>query len=437
MESNVIYFGFYSGDDSELTAFWVTDDDRVFAPLNNEEQMLRQYDPVPGFYEEMKNIIEGNIKTGNQTFEIAEQEDINIFIDENVSDKINISKLSDIMTPPAEYRGEDFMLTSNEIQLDDLDAVKEKMKSMQWEKCDVVFPYTEENANIEKQISWMNGGNILFFTDKGLLYTPEECYRAANQDEANELLDMLYANIDKADPKFRMAAQLTEGCKFRNFSCQFDIRFNVPAEASIIDDGHWLATYGDYYFDNETGEIMYSGRAVTSNEVTDPVEFDPAFRKFVYRKYPDGKEFYEEKMQDGTVTAHYEGYDDLFPIFDYAGLYKKILKDIYVFDENEEDVMPYVDEDNGVNGHTYTFLLNGKQTRDTELGVGIDNQGRLQRYSYKAFVCPFLLEDNAPEDITEEPAETVYEEQMLIIGSYVEFDKEDFSIPTDNGEYDR
>ena len=52
-------------------------------------------------------------------------------------------------------------------------------------------------------------------------------------------------------------------------------------------------------------------------------------------------------------------------------------------------------------------------------------------------MSPFLLEDNAPEDITEEPAETVYEEQMLIIGSYVEFDKEDFSIPTDNGEYDR
>ena len=364
-----ITVGFDLGtEDSDVTEATVTEDGKLLAVLTADgEEIYRIYDVGTDFYEAMKNILERNVPTGKNEFESADQDEVNAFIDENIREETQIGVSSKLL-----IEGYQQKYISNYVDINNIDEIKAKMKSIPWEKCDITLPYSAEYKDSIRMFSW----DTVIFSDKGLLYNGTECcYRPANREDVEEIVNMLYnAGFKLLSPEMRLMIVLSEGCNFRTVQGSYSALHEVPLEASETGSRYYVQSEGTIYVDNETGGVMADGNGT---ELSSGEE-----RRYAYLKYADiDRVRYDEARGEGLSTAHYDGrIKNVFHEFDYLGLYKEFVRlASEQFEKTDwECIHDPLDSDDG-NDNCYAFTWTGDNEKRT-INIFVDEQGKLIKY---------------------------------------------------------
>lgn len=287
---------------------------------------------------------------------------VSSFIDENINDNMQIKINSQLL-----IEGIDSDYISESVSVDNLEEVKAKMESMQWEKCDPMILDTDEYKTSSKEFLW----KTVELNDQGLLYNGTEyCYKAVNSEDAEALSEMLSSNMS---PEMNLIISLKEGYKFRNMSGTYSALHTVPAEASATGESYCVTSKGTISVNKGIDGVMVEGNG---NELGSNDE-----RRYVYLRYASDRVRYDEAHGEGESTAHYDG-RELFPELDYINIYKRIVSKI----EDHINDMKCIHEGEvlGENGETldiYNYAFTWTEDNEEKtMNVFVDEQGRLIEY---------------------------------------------------------
>ncbi|MBR1822658.1 MAG: hypothetical protein IJ779_00335 [Ruminococcus sp.] len=328
------------------------------------------YDSGTAIYDRIREITDGLTAVEPFSGEIASQEEIDSFVEENIDSQLYYHISSPLLEETQGITGSrgTKVMTDN----DTVEAIKAKLKSFTWEKGSSFAPYTEGFNDHSREFMWANSENTIYFSENGLLYNSSKSYRLTDTEDIAEIWDILHENIAEESPDFRLTESIINGYNFRNMTGTYSASFTVPAEVSVSGKSFVIESDGTAYVDKENGGIMLEGSGTVSYNNKAETE------RYAYIKYPDGRERYDEARGEGESTAHYDGYNTLFPMLDYAELYKQVLYDIesYYASESKEFI---TDEDNSDGSHTYAFKWL-KDKEKTTVNVTVNEQGKITSY---------------------------------------------------------
>ena len=337
---------------------------------NTEDGTVIVYDAGTDIFERIKEIADGLENVAPFNGEMASQEEIDSFVDEGIRKQMYYHFDSPLMKEvPSNVGG--FGMTVD-LNKDAFEAIKEKLRSFTWEKGSAFGAFEDGSPANIKQFYWVNDKDSVYFTENGLFYSSDKCYRITDPDDIAEIWDMLYANITDTEPEFRLAESITKGCVFRNMTGTYKAQFKVPAEVSVSGQSFVIDSEGTAYVDRENGGAMLEGSGTVSYNNKAETE------RYAYLKYPDGKVRYDEAKGDGESTAHYKGVADVFSMLDYSSLYKQVTLDINSY--NEADSNEFItDKDNGDGTHLYAFTWTTVKEKTT-VKVTVNEQGKIISY---------------------------------------------------------
>lgn len=286
---------------------------------------------------------------------------VSSFIDENINNNMQIKINSQLL-----IEGIDSDCISESVSVDNLEEVKAKMESIQWEKCDPLILDTDEYTS-SKEFLW----KTVELNDKGLLYNGTEyCYKAVNSEDAEELNEMLSLNMS---PEMNLMISLKEGYKFRNMSGTYYALHTVPAEASETGESYLVTSKGTISVNKDIDGVMAEGdgKELGSNDK----------RRYAYLRYANDRVRYDEAHGEGESTAHYDG-RELLPELDYINIYKRIVSKIADHINNMQCI--HAGEELGENGeklNTYNYAFTWTEDNEEKtMNVVVDEQGRLIKY---------------------------------------------------------
>ncbi len=286
---------------------------------------------------------------------------VSSFIDENINNNMQIKINSQLL-----IEGIDSDCISESVSVDNLEEVKAKMESIQWEKCDPLILDTDEYTST-KEFLW----KTVELNDKGLLYNGTEyCYKAVNSEDAEELNEMLSLNMS---PEMNLMISLKEGYKFRNMSGTYSALHTVPAEASETGESYLVTSKGTISVNKDIDGVMAEGdgKELGSNDK----------RRYAYLRYANDRVRYDEAHGEGESTAHYDG-RELLPELDYINIYKRIVSKIADHINNMQCI--HAGEELGENGeklNTYNYAFTWTEDNEEKtMNVVVDEQGRLIKY---------------------------------------------------------
>ena len=369
LNGKFVCIGYDDTDGSEFNSIIITDRGELIFCNNNEDVKSFVYDVGTDFYEKMKKLAENNEGTGSHDYEIVQQEIINEIIDKYIREETMICVNSQLLIDGM-YQN----YISQCVDVENIEEVKDKMKSIQWEKCDNMLAHTDEYKDSVRQYLW----ETVFFNDKGLLYNDAEfCYRPVNAEDVEELVEMLYSNVKTLSPEMRLMMSLSEGFNFSNVKGSYSAIHEVPTEVSETGESYYVQSKGTIYADKSIYGIIAEGEGyeLESNEP----------RRYCYISYADDDRVcYDEARGEGVSTAHYDGRrENMLHEFDYFGMYKKIVN---LLDSHLEfDDWECLNEgyDIGVNDtvvRNYAFTWTEDNIEKT-MNVFVDEQGKLIKYN--------------------------------------------------------
>lgn len=351
---------------AKMNSILVTDRGEMIFYNNNEDAKSLVYDVGTDFYEAMKNLVENNKGTGNYNYEIVQQDIINEIIDENIKAETFIS-----INSPLLMEGINQKYISEAVTAENIEEVKNKMKSVQWEKCDDILAYTDEYKDCVRQFLW----GTVCFNDKGLLYNGAEfCYRPANKEDVKELVNMIYSNTDKLSPEMKLMMSLSEGYNFSNLKGSYSALHEVPAEISETGESYYVQSEGTIYIDKSIYGIIAEGEGfeLKTNEP----------RRYCYIEYAaDNKVRYDEARGEGESTAHYNGelsndFHELNYFVMYRGLVNFLGSHLGI---DEWECIQDGNESNDTGLINYAFTMTENNIKKT-INIFVDEQGKLIEY---------------------------------------------------------
>lgn len=337
----------------------------------NEDGSAIIYDSGTAIYDRIRDITDGLAEVEPFSGEIASQEEIDSLVEENIGSQLYYHISSPLLEETQGITGG--LGIKVMLNKDDTEAIKAKLKSFTWEKGSPFAPYTKGFNDHSREFMWANSENTIYFSENGLLYNSSKSYRITAPEDISEIWDMLHENFAEEDPDFRLTESLIKGYDFRNMTGTYKAQFTVPAEVSESGKSFMIDSEGTAYIDKENCGIMLEGSGTVSYNNKAETE------RYTYLKYPNGRERYDEARGEGESTAHYNGFDDLFPMLDYSGLYKQVLLDLnsYYESDSKESI---ADEDNPDGTHTYAFKWL-KDKEKTTVNVTVNEQGKIMLYT--------------------------------------------------------
>lgn len=332
----------------------------------DEDRSTVLYDAGTEIYDKIRAITEKLSDIDSFRGEIASQEEIDSIINKNVKEDVIYS----VKLPLQQENDEIIASNSTQLIISNLDSVKDKMKSLKWEKGSIFAILTEEYNSSTREYVWHD--TPLIFNEKGILFDGNNCYRITDEGDIAEIIDLLNENIDSASPQFKLTESL-RNCNFRNMEGSYTARFTVPALISDTGQKMTVRSEGKIYVDNENNGVYAEASATVNNDST---------QRYVYLKYPDGRVRYDQAKGEGESVAHCEGTTDFIPVLDYAGLYTQVLKDIETYKNTENrQFMNFKNNPDGT--HTYDFTWLDEDIKTKTFSVTVDEQGKIMIYTKK------------------------------------------------------
>lgn len=336
-----ILLHFLCKDDSfrplDAYSFYIYDDNTVRLEIDYEDPEtgssysaeICMYQFSPGFYNDIKTLIESELYTQSEDNEFVDFEIISKMLDDNIVYDENINEIN-FRPGDGQYDPSINFSFSNEDRFN----FRENLKRYAWVVSDEDFDYTN---------FYIMGGSLLINED-GVIHTDSGNYKPSDEKYTEEIIADLKAAFE-VDEIAWLQRRIYEGSKsFSSLEADIDIFCYIPEYDSIIEEAYRIESSGKIYLSNPHYLISLEGKTFGS-EYTRNVSITCSDK---------GGHYYERDNVTGFAIS--SSGKSIEKYLDYTQIYRDAVNCLRIFAEENDNMEGFTADTNSNTGNTiYTI----------------------------------------------------------------------------------